>query len=513
MMKSPSEFARTVLGARLTQHQCDILDAVARDRRVAVKACHASGKTYSAAIAALWFATRYRNSRVLIIAPGWLTVRSVLWHEIHSLLSRAHLRLPLEVQNQTEIRLDSSLILGLSTNDSARLQGHHAEHMLIIADEAPGITPEFWPAVEGILAGGNTRLLLLGNPTVSSGYFYDAFTRNAAHWTRFSISAFDTPNLFGLSLEQLLELPDAALDTDTAPYLVTRRWVRERHAEWFNGSPNNSPLWQSRVLGEFPSSGSNALIPLPWLEHARQPPIDDGSQLIIGVDPAGPGRDKTAIVACAGGAIMAVATFSDADSRGPVLAWLKRWDSRIRLVRVDSAGLGFYFGEHIRDAGYRTIGVNVAGKPDDPEKFTNLKAQRYWRLREQFQAGEVSGLTDDMLAELAAITWLVDSHGRIAIEGKADVKAALGHSPDLAEALMIALGEGAPVPFEYRAAPAPAPGMGYGHQRSGAVSAAISGCPHGGRSMAGCGTCSGQREDMAVFSRGIARSLSRRGTW
>jgi hypothetical protein len=54
--------------------------------------------------------------------------------------------------------------------------------------------------------------------------------------------------------------------------------------------------------------------------------------------------------------------------------------------------------------------------------------------------GEVSGLSDAMLAELAAITWLIDAHGRIAIEGKADVRAALGHSPDLAESLMLCLG-------------------------------------------------------------------------
>jgi hypothetical protein len=381
--------------------------------------------------------------------------------------------------------------------------------MLIIADEAPGITPEFWPAVEGILAGGDTRLLLLGNPTVSSGYFYDAFTRNAAAWTRFSISAFDTPNLVGLTLERLLELPDAALDTDPCPYLVTRRWVRERYAEWYNGSLESSPLWQSRVLGDFPSSSSNALIPLAWLEAARRPEGDPGGEVMVGIDPAGPGRDKTAAIAVSGAAIVDSVTFTDSDARGPVLAWLKRHSGRIRLVRVDSAGLGFYFAEHIRDAGYRTIGINVAGKPDDPEKFANAKAERYWRLRERFQAGEVSGLTDDMLGELAAITWLVDPRGRIAIEGKVDVKAALGHSPDLAEALMIAIGEGAPVPYEYRAAPPPVNSMGYGHARQNRPGQ--SGC-HLHLRASDCGNCRTAAEDAAPNVR-LAGSLRGRGSW
>jgi hypothetical protein len=48
---------------------------------------------------------------------------------------------------------------------------------------------------EGIRAGGD--VLALGNPTVVSGPFYDAFTVNRASWRTFTISAFDTPNLMG----------------------------------------------------------------------------------------------------------------------------------------------------------------------------------------------------------------------------------------------------------------------------------------------------------------------------
>lgn len=507
--KNPSEFARTVLGARLTQSQQDVLQALTRERRIAVKACHASGKTYAAAIAALWFAVRWRNSRVLILAPGWLTVRSVLWAEIHRLLAYARARLPLATQNQTEIKLADSLILGLSSNDATRLQGHHAEHVLIIADEAPGIDESFWPALEGILSGGDSRLLLLGNPVTSAGYFYDALGRNRSLWTTFSISAFQTPNLCDVTLEQLLAMPDAALDDNVAPYLVTRRWVRERYSEWFNGSPENSPLWQSRVLGEFPSSGSNALIPLAWLEAARREPVDTGGEVICAVDVAGPGKDKTAVVACAGSTIIDSATFSDSDARGPVLQWLRRWSNRVRLVRIDSAGIGFFFAEHVRDAGYRTLGINVASAPSDPEQYANAKAERYWNLRARFQAGEVSGLSDSMLAELASITWLVDSKGRIAIEGKADVKAALGHSPDLAEALMLALGEGAPQPFEYRTVPMPA-GMGYGHTRT-APSEPGRCSAHPWRRE--CGECLAEQEDAPTFGHLTSSFGRRRGTW
>ena len=86
----------------------------------------------------------------------------------------------------------------------------------------------------------------------------------------------------------------------------------------------------------------------------------------------------------------------------------------------------------------------------DRERFVNLKAERYWYLRERFQRGEVSGLNDEMLAELASISYLIDSHGKTAIEDKASVKSTLGRSPDLAESLMLALGEITYEPFVYR---------------------------------------------------------------
>lgn len=59
------------------------------------------------------------------------------------------------------------------------------------------------------------------------------------------------------------------------------------------------------------------------------------------------------------------------------------------------------------------------------------------------------GLTDEMLAELAALNYTIDPKGRIAIEDKASARSALGRSPDLAEALMLALGEPDLEPFTY----------------------------------------------------------------
>ena len=42
-------------------------------------------------------------------------------------------------------------------------------------------------------------------------------------------SAFDTPNLAGLTLESLLQLSEEDLDYAPFPWLIRRRWVKEMY--------------------------------------------------------------------------------------------------------------------------------------------------------------------------------------------------------------------------------------------------------------------------------------------
>ena len=192
------------------------------------------------------------------------------------------------------------------------------------------------------------------------------------------------------------------------------------------GDVANSPLWASRVLGEFPRESSSALIPLAALEAARRPAVDPGGDIVVGVDPAGPGRDRSVAVACAGGAIIDTLICTASDARGPIIAFLKKWSQRLRVARIDSAGLGWYLLQSVRDAGFRTEAINVGTAAREPERFANLKAERYWCLRDVFLQSQVSGLTDDMLSELAAVNYLIDPRGRTAIEDKAQHQVCAG---------------------------------------------------------------------------------------
>jgi hypothetical protein len=69
LLRDPALFARIVLGADLWKTQREILTAVGQHSRVAVKACHASGKSYAIAIAVLWWLTAHRDGIVVTTAP------------------------------------------------------------------------------------------------------------------------------------------------------------------------------------------------------------------------------------------------------------------------------------------------------------------------------------------------------------------------------------------------------------------------------------------------------------
>src|SRR5262245_21705603 len=172
LVRDPVHFCRAFLRHDLWATQEAILRAVATRSRIAVKACHASGKTFCAAATVLWFVTRYPDGIVITTAPTWVQVERVLWGEIHRAVQQSRIAFP--PLNKTELPIGpGNYAMGLSTNEGVRFQGFHGR-VLVVIDEAPGVSPEIWEAIEGLRAGGDVRVLALGNPTIASGPFHDA---------------------------------------------------------------------------------------------------------------------------------------------------------------------------------------------------------------------------------------------------------------------------------------------------------------------------------------------------
>ena len=461
VVRDPILFAKRILGVSLWEREVEILRSIKARRRTAIKACHGVGKTFTLALAALWWLARHPEGIVLTTSPTQRQVRTQLWSEIHLLADRAKVPYPNLKTTELRFRGDDNFALGFSTNQAENFQGYHGKNVLIIVDEAAGIEPGIWDAIAGIMAGGEVHIVMAGNPTIPSGAFFDAFSSERGLWNCLTISAFDSPNLQGLSLEQLLQMDPSEggpLDDNPIGYLATRRWVRDQHQSWWHGDEASSPNWVSRVLAQFPEQAQNALIKMAWLERAQlraleNPPSETGDVLLTaGVDVGG-GEAETVAYVCESTygrqKIIRMGAWRGPDTRGQVVNFLNQFRSRLRLVCVDAIGVGHNFGLHLRDCGFQVELTNVAmpceSKPhyrenDPARRFVNRRACYYWTLAEAFERGQVEGLTDAAtIGQLAGIRYEFDAQGRIRIESKEKARERGVRSPDRADALMLAL--------------------------------------------------------------------------
>jgi hypothetical protein len=461
IVREPALFAENVLGLRLWDKEIEILKSIKTRRRTAVKACHAVGKTFTLAVAVLWWLARYRDGIVLTTSPTQRQVRTQLWSEIHRLVDHARVPFPKLKTTEFKFRDDDNFAIGFSTNQTENFQGYHGKYVLIIADEAPGIESGIWDAIAGTMAGGTVHIVMAGNPTVPSGAFFDAFTHERGLWSCFTIDPFDSPNLKGLELEQLLRMDPSEggpLDRNPVPYLVTKRWVYDQYFAWWHGSEGSSPNWLSRVLARFPDQAQNALFKMIWLERAKrnalQSPISDSGAgpLVAGVDVGG-GQAETVAYVCEckhdRRRIIRMGAWRGEDTRGQVVNFLNEYRSRLSIVRVDAIGIGHNFGLHLRDCRFPVELINVGmpceskpqlGENDPVRRFVNLKASFYQALADAFEHDQVEGLSDEAtIGQLAGLLTEVDSHGRMKIESKEDARKRGVPSPDRAEALMLAL--------------------------------------------------------------------------
>lgn len=462
---NPAQTCIDLLGYDPWSMQTEILNALALPRnRVAVKAAHSVGKTSLAAMALYWRVMT--GGVVLSTAPTWSQVKNVLWREVRTTYAKHKDKIGGELLS-VELKIDPNCYaLGLSTNEGVNFQGHHGD-ILVIIDEAPGVRHDIYEAIEGIRAGGDVTVLALGNPTTVGNEFHSAFLTegNDTGWDLFTIPAFATPNfarfpnieaIQNASLEDRLRVP--------RPYLTNPQWVLEKYNEW----GENSPMYQSRILANFPTFSEFSLISMSWIMAAVDREIREKEaakqQLVVGIDVAGQGEAETVLYARRDNKIIHLATWVDEDPVEDVLetlTGLREQNSDVDMrVRIDSAGVGHYFALAVKHAGFNVEPVNVGVSPiakplkkipkygatvteqSKDLRFANLKAQLYWQLREVFRWGNITGLTDEQTqGQLATIQYTTSDQGKIEIEKKSDMRKRGLKSPDRAEALMLCFGD------------------------------------------------------------------------
>ncbi len=442
--KDPVDFVRVFLNEKPWQKQRQILNALRDHNRVAVRSCNASGKTYTAALATIWWLMAHEEALVITTAPTQRQVKHTLWREIRDIYDRNK---ELIGGKLTSTRLELSnkrYAYGFSTNTAERFQGFHNENILIIIDEASGVREFVYDAILGLLTSGNAKVLMIGNPSSLAGTYYDAFHKNRKHWKTVHIAADDTPNI-KLNLEP------------SDPRYIRGGTTTEWAKSVLDLKGKRSASYQIRVQGEFPDEADDTLIPLHHIENAVDRLFEDLDQheAVMGLDVARFGDDQTVAIVRRGNAVVDLVSHRKSDlmnTTGRALEIGRNHD--VKTINVDEVGLGSAVVDRIAEltkskevTGINAVGVNGGKKAETSEKFSNLRAQMFDGLRQRFADGDISIPNDpELISQLASTTYSYNSRGQLQIETKQQIRDSGRQSPDKADALALAFTTPTPPP-------------------------------------------------------------------
>src|SRR4051794_33075086 len=439
----PRRYCEEQLGDELQPYQVDILDSINRNKRTAVRSAHNTGKTFIASrAAAQWLHTR-PNSIVITTAPTFKQDENQIWRGINGMKERLKHRLSGTVLKTRWEISPTWYALGISPGDPTSMQGFHAEsgEILVIVDEGAGVTEEMFEAIEGILTSPGARLLVLGNPTSVSGYFIKMFRNPTVK--KIHISAFMTPNFKANGIRTVEDLRHFDWTKLQTPYLyaLDPEWAYNALVNW----GEDSPMFQSRVLGNFPDSDANTLIPLNLIDLAstdeRRDLVPKGAPA-YGHDIARMGDDDSVIHKRYGDWHTKPRAFhgdNTMTSAGRAVEALRDENGPYFIDITGGLGAGPY--DRLVELGWEQVyGLNMSSSAISKDEFINLRAELGWTLRDKFYepAGIYIPDDDNLKAELSNIRYKVRSDGKRQLEDKAETKKRLnGRSPDRFDAMMM----------------------------------------------------------------------------
>ena len=441
--KSPVIFAREVLSFEPDEWQRDALMDLAGNPKVAVKSGQGVGKTSMEAVALLWFLCCFPYPRVVATAPTKQQLHDVLWSEVSKWMSRSPLLSQILKWTKTYIYMVGNekrwFAVARTATKPENMQGFHEDNMLFIVDEASGVADPIMEAVLGTLSGENNKLLMCGNPTRTSGTFYDAFHADRDMYECRTVSSADSPRTNKQNIESLI-----------------RKYGR------------NSNVVLVRVFGEFPKQEDDVFIMLSLIEHCCMLDFEESTlmkRISLGVDVARYGDDETVIALNAGGNITLPVMFRGQSLMTTVGKVVQQYRHIITeyptyrgkiYVNIDDCGLGGGVTDRLEEVKKEEklnrmviIPVNAAARvPDDvvvdvgkikaSDIYDNMTTYLWGTVKELLIAEEISLQNDnDLVAQLSCRKYRLTSRGKMILESKEEMKKRGISSPDRADAVAL----------------------------------------------------------------------------
>ena len=422
---NPLLFVIDVLGAIPEPWQAEVLEAVGRHDRVSIRSGHGVGKTTLEAWLILWFLLTRKNCKIPVAANSQDQLRDTIWPEI----AKWHRQLPDALKAMIDMQAERVVVVHdpegafavrrtASKDNPEALQGFHAEHLLFLIDEASGIDDIVFEVGMGALSTPGAKVVMAGNPTRTSGFFYDTHHSLRHRWHTLHVSCLDVPRAQG-------HIDD----------------IKAKYGE-------NSNAYRVRVLGEFPTSDDETVIPLELVLGAIGRNVSSLDYYPVwGVDVARFGDDRTALAKRQANKLLeAVKSWNSTDlmaTVGKIKAEYEAtgYDEKPKEILIDVIGLGAGVYDRCKELGLPVRGINVGEAAASRENCARLRDELWFKGREWFLDQSCSMPHDDaLIAELTAPTYSFTSTGKMVVESKADMKKRGMRSPDLADAFLLTFG-------------------------------------------------------------------------
>lgn len=440
--EDPVEWIKKRFGVELWSKQREILHALQDNKKVAVQSGHGVGKSLTASVIAAWWVATHPSDETMVVttAPSARQVHVILWEEIRKLHRKGNLAG--EVQRSDNWLIGDTVVgFGRKPQDYDRhaFQGLHRKYVLVIIDEACGIEEWLWIAALSITTGAHCKILAIGNPDDPSAYFAKV-CKPGSGWHNIKISVLDSPNFTGEVVSQ--HVKDQI--TDISYLDDMRREVGE-----------DSPIWTSKVLGEFPEIDEFSVIPLGWIYKAQERWLEwkettnastSGlGPVTVGADIARFGGDKTCFAYRYGNVVTNVEVMPKKDTEGTADLLISRLGPHgTASIDVNGVGAGIY--DKLRRRGKSALPFNAGTKTNMKDasgqiEFYNHRAAATWKLRELLDPANEPDIClpvdDKLAADLSAPRWRVAAGGKIVIESKEDIRKRIGRSPDRGDAVTL----------------------------------------------------------------------------
>lgn len=453
---NPVDFVEDVIRAKPDANQRDILNSVARYPMTSVRSGHGIGKSAVESWLAIWFLTTRPYPKIPCTAPTQHQLWDILWAEIAKWLRNNPALANDLIWTKEKVYMkghpEEWFAVGRTASKPDALQGFHADHVLYIIDEASGVKDEIFEPILGALSTEGSKLVMCGNPTKITGFFYDSHHKNREQ--------FNAMHIDGRS--------SSRVDQDFVDTII----------DMFG---EDSGVFRVRVAGEFPRALPDSFIPMEWAERASEakaPEIEQVTRVDIGIDVARYGDDSSVIspildrrvqeepevyhhndtMQLTGMAVICVKKYArahpwaeihvkiDCDGLGVgVFDRLMELKEQI-IEEIEREREGLYGDDDAPPAMSLDIvechfgGEGGTVNDADPVEYQTSTGLMWGTVREALRTQSLKLWPDDkQISQLSNRRYVVNSAGKIELEKKEAMKKRGLSSPDMGDALALAL--------------------------------------------------------------------------